>query len=79
MARDAHAIALNAFAQAHAPFSELPALAPAAVPMALPFALPMDPDPDAVAGEAVDRVIVIYPTVVPNAFSQFLTPSLHYS
>jgi hypothetical protein len=35
MDRDAQAITLSAFAQAHEPLPELPALAPAAVPLAL--------------------------------------------
>jgi hypothetical protein len=35
MARDAQAIALSYFAQAHEPWPEFPALAPAAVPLAL--------------------------------------------
>jgi hypothetical protein len=74
MARDAHAIALHSFAQAHAPLPELLALCPAAVPLALPSALPMASAPDLTADDDVDRVILIYPTVVPNAFSQFLTP-----
>jgi hypothetical protein len=74
MARDGEAIALSAFAQAHDPLPEFPALSPATVPLALLFALPMDPAPDIATDEEVDRVIIIYPTVVPNAFSQFLTP-----
>jgi hypothetical protein len=42
MGRDAQAIALSAFAQAHEPLPELPALAPAAIPLAaaLPLMLP---------------------------------------
>ena len=71
MARDAHAIALDAFAHAHEPLPELLALCPAAVPLALPsVVLPM-----AHASEALDDVapvLRLFPAVVPMAFSSFV-------
>ncbi len=73
MDRDAHAIALNAFAQAHAPLPEFPALSPAAVPLALPsMVLPMAPTPEAL--DDVAPVLALCPAVLPMAFSQFLQP-----
>jgi hypothetical protein len=59
MARDAQLIALNAFALAHEPLPDFPALAPATVRLALPYALPMDPVPEAnlTTDEEVDRAI----------------------
>jgi hypothetical protein len=59
MARDAHAIALDAFVHAHAPLPKFPALCPAAVPLARP-SMAMAP---------------VFPSpVVPMALSQFLDP-----
>lgn len=81
MARDAHAIALSAFAHAHEPLPNFPALCPAAVPLALPsMLLPMAPDPVmpmASTAEDLDDVapvIMLYPSVVPEALSTFIQP-----
>jgi hypothetical protein len=67
MARDAQAITLSCFAQAHEPLPEFPALAPAAVPLAL---LPMAPNPEAPVDIAPG--LTLYPMVVPMAFSLFV-------
>jgi hypothetical protein len=76
-------IALNAFAQAHAPLPEFPALCPAAVPLALPSiatapVLPSPALPMALTPEALDDaapVLTLYPSMVPMAFSEFLNPN----
>ena len=78
MARDAQAVALNAFA--HAPLPELLALCPAAVPMALPeilpslvipsLVLPIAPAPEIL--DDVAPVLALCPTLVPIAFSSFV-------
>jgi hypothetical protein len=86
MARDAQAIALGAFAQAHEPLPEFPALCPAAVPLALSpimlsiaplptMMLPIPPAPE-VLGIASDvaSAQVLCPAVVPSKFGQFLQP-----
>jgi hypothetical protein len=45
MARDAHAIALHAFAQSHEPLPEFPTLCPSAIPLALTsMVMPMVPN-----------------------------------
>ncbi len=73
MDRDAHAIALSAFAQAHEPLPDFPALCPAAVPLALPsMVLPMAPAPEALDNET--PVLALCPAVVPITFSHFLQP-----
>jgi hypothetical protein len=73
-ARDAHAIALDAFAHAHEPLPNFPALCPAAVPLALPsMLLPMAPAPEALGmTDDAAQVLTLYPAVVPMAFGQFL-------
>jgi hypothetical protein len=80
MARDAHAIALDAFAHAHAPLPEFPALPPAALPLALPSmaSTPVFPSPVVQwvsIPEALDDVapvLTLYPAVVPMALSSFV-------
>jgi hypothetical protein len=84
MARDAQAIALDAFAHAHEPLLEFPALCPAAVPLALPSILPsmahapIFPSPVVQwvsMPEALDDktpVLTLCPSVVPMPFSSFL-------
>jgi hypothetical protein len=80
MARDAHAIALDAFAHAHAPLPELLALCPAAVPLSLPSmaTAPVFPSPVlpmALTPEALDDaapVLTLYPAVLPMTFSSFV-------
>ena len=82
MARDANAIALDAFAQAHAPLPEFLALCPVAVPLALPSMAPAPVFPSPVVQwvsvpEALNDtapMLALCPTVVPMAFSQFLKP-----
>jgi hypothetical protein len=74
MARDAHAIALDAFAQAHAPLPEFPALPPAAVQLALPsMMLPMAPVPETLAITSnIAPVLALCSTVLPMPFSSFV-------
>jgi hypothetical protein len=80
MARDAHTITLDAFAQAYATLPEFPALPPAAVLLALPSMAPAPVFPAPVvqwvsASEALDdvtAVLALCPTLVPMTFSQFL-------
>jgi hypothetical protein len=67
MARDAQAIALSCFAQAHEPLPEFPALAPAAGPLAL---LPMASNPE--APDDIALGLTLYPMVMPMAFSLFV-------
>jgi hypothetical protein len=69
MARDAQAIALSAFAQAHEPLPEFPALALAVGPLAL---LPMAPNLEVL--DDIAPVLTLYPTVmpIPMAFSLFV-------
>jgi hypothetical protein len=80
MTRDAHAIALDAFAHAHAPLPKFPALPPAALPLALPSmaSTPVFPSPVVQwvsIPEALDDVapvLTLYPAVVPMALSSFV-------
>lgn len=75
MDRDADLIALSAFAQAHAPLPEFPALPPAAVPLVLPsMLLPMAPAPEAL--DDVPPVLALYPVVGPIAFNSFVPDCL---
>lgn len=89
MTRDAQAITLSAFAQAHEPLPELPALPPAPVALALPSmaTAPVFPSPVVQWGsvpEALDdaapvlalclSVLALCPSVLPMAFSQVLDP-----
>jgi hypothetical protein len=84
MARDAQAIALNAFAQAHAPLPEFLALAPAAVPLALPLMAPAPVFPSPVVQwfsvpEALNDMapaLTLCPSVVPMVFSSFVPDDL---
>jgi hypothetical protein len=79
MARDAQAIALHSFAQAHATLPEFPALCPAAVPLALPSIAPASVFPSPVVqwvsvSEALDDVapvLTLSAAVLPMAFSSF--------
>jgi hypothetical protein len=83
MARDAQAIALDAFAQAHAPLPEFPALPPAPVALALPSMAPAPVFPSPVVqwvyvAEALDDiapVLALCPAVVPLPLAQFLNPN----
>ncbi len=82
IARDAHAIALNAFAKAHVPLPEFPALCPATVPLALPSmtTAPVFPSPVvqwvSVPEALYDTapVLTLCPSVVPRTFSHVLDP-----
>jgi hypothetical protein len=69
MGRDAQAIAFGAFAQAHEPLPELPALAPAAVPLALPSLgaslLPIAPGLDLVASDTTVSALTLCSAGVP--------------
>ena len=82
MARDAQAIALDAFAKAHEPLPEFPALCPAAVPLALPSMAPAPVFPSPVvqwvsvpeALNDVAPVLALCPSVVPLELTEFLNP-----
>jgi hypothetical protein len=71
MAHDAQAIALSAFAQAHEPLPEFPALAPAAIPLALPALgaslLPITSAPglDLVVSDTTVPTLALCPASVP--------------
>jgi hypothetical protein len=67
MARDAHAIALSAFAQTHEPLPEFPVLPPAPVALALPS---MASAPEVL--DDVAPVLALCPAAVPIPFSSFL-------
>jgi hypothetical protein len=80
MARDAQAIALSAFAQAHEPLPEFPALTPAAVPLALPsvvgLLLPMASAPglDLVVSDGAAPVLALCPTRMPMSLRSSINP-----
>ncbi len=81
MARDAQAIALDAFAKAHEPLPEFPALCPAPVALALPSTAPAPVFPSPVVQwvsvpEALNDtapMLALCPTVVPMVFSSFVS------
>ena len=65
MARVAHAIALDAFAYAHAPLPELLTFCPAPVALTMPsVVLPMAPAADGLDDTA--PVLALYPAGVPS-------------
>jgi hypothetical protein len=82
IARDAHAITLDAFAHAHAPLPELPAFPPAGVALALPSmaTAPVFPCPVVQwvsVPEALNDMapaLTLCPSVVPMDLTQFLNP-----
>lgn len=81
MARDAHAIALDAFAQGHEPLPEFPALPPAPVALVLPSMVTAPVFPPVVPMVSVpevlddaDPVLALCPSVLPMVFNQLLDP-----
>ena len=82
MARDAQAIALDAFAHIHEPLPDFPALCPAAATLALPSIAPAPVFPSPVVQwvsvpEALDDaapMLTLCPSVVPMDLTQFLNP-----
>jgi hypothetical protein len=71
MARDAHLIALFAFAQAHEPLPEFPALAPAAGSLAMPSMMDLlmpiasAPGLDLVVNDGTDQALALCPAMMP--------------
>lgn len=80
MGRDAQAIALDAFAQAHEPLPELLALAPAAVPLALPslgaslLLIALAPGLELAVSDTTVSTLALCPASVPMSLHSSINP-----